>query len=391
MINDAAAKAAKPKDKKYLLTDVRGLYLEVMPNGKKYWRFRCKNPNGKRSWFTIGEYPNVSIKMARERMPDLRKRASEGRPLVDEPKPDMRFEKFALEWMNGRGASGWSESMKKQTWCALRLHVLPLIGELEVTEITPKVVSDALTKISERGRDFPVYYSKQIISRIFRFAASRGAPVYDPCTVIQNSMFIQTKRHYPTLIDPKDVGELLRRVNGIEHKVMRLAMTWVAYTFCRNGEMCRAEWNEIDMSRKEWRISPEKMKARRLHIVPLPEQMLELLDAMRSISGHCRYIFPKIKSDGSEPFVGCTLLKALRDIGYTKDVLTIHSFRSIASTILNEHGFNSDWIERQLAHGEDNRVRAAYNHAEYLKDRARMMSWYSDHLDKLRGEPINYE
>jgi integrase len=190
-------------------------------------------------------------------------------------------------------------------------------------------------------------------------------------------------KHFASLTAPPDVAALMRAVDAYPQPVVRMAMRFSALTFVRPGEVRHAEWAEIHDG--EWRIPDEKMKMKKTHIVPLARQTLELLDELRAFTGHGKYIFPSNRAPrGDRPMSENTVLAALRSMGYTKDQMTPHGFRSIAETLLNENGFNRDWIERQCAHSERNSVRAAYNYAEYLPERRRMMQWWADYLDELR-------
>jgi integrase len=174
----------------------------------------------------------------------------------------------------------------------------------------------------------------------------------------------------------------LRAIEVYENPIVKLALKMAPYVFVRPGELRHAEWSEIDLKEATWKIPAEKMKMKKVHIVPLATQVVDILNELQDITGHGRYIFPGMRSN-KEPIADMTLLAALRRLGYTKDQMTIHGFRSIASTLLNEQGYNRDWIERQLAHSEQG-VRAAYNYADYLPERRKMMQEWADYLDSLK-------
>lgn len=391
MLNASTVKAAKPSDKRYRLNDVRDLYLEVMPTGRKFWRYRYMK-NGKRSWHTIGEYPDVTLRQAREQLPELRRRVREEETLIEEPPQDTTFKTFAAAYAKNRDALPLAESTKEIMRSYLKNYILPSLGDKEITEICPQDVLAVLNGIAEQGLDRTIDPVKRQISQIFRYAAAHGAIVYDPCTVLRDAIRPKPIKHHPFIIEPTAIGEMLRKIDAIAEKRTRLAMTFLIYSMTRTGETRNAEWREIDLERNEWRLPPEKMKMNRPHIVPMSRQLAEIIEAMRPISGNGRYIFTQCEvRDMSRPMGARTIAHRLQRIGYSQDVIVPHGFRSMASTILNENGFNSDWIERQLAHVESNAVRAAYNYADYLSDRRRMLQWYADHLDGLRGGPMNLE
>ncbi|MET0049660.1 MAG: site-specific integrase, partial [Candidatus Thiodiazotropha sp.] len=193
------------------------------------------------------------------------------------------------------------------------------------------------------------------------------------------------QKHHASITDPKKIGELLRAVDGYEGSlVTRCALQLASLTFVRPGELRHAEWAEIDLDKAEWRIPAEKMKMRTVHIVPLSTQALRVLNEIEPLTGRGKYVFPGIRSN-QRPMSENTVNAALRRLGYTKEEMTGHGFRSMASTILNEQGWHRDAIERQLAHAERNSVRAAYNYAEHLPERVKMMQWWADYLDKLKA------
>jgi integrase len=222
----------------------------------------------------------------------------------------------------------------------------------------------------------------QICGQVFRYAIACEHCEYDPTQPIRGPLEPVRPGHFASVTRPADVGQLLRSVDAYPHPVVRHAMQFSALVFLRPGEVRHTEWTEIDGD--ELRIPGEKMKMKRPHIVPLARQTVELLQKMKQLTGHGKYVFPSNRSPkGDRPMSENTVLVALRSMGYEKDQMTAHGFRSMASTLLNENGFNRDWIERQLAHVEGNGVRAAYNYAEYLPERRKMMQWWADYLDGL--------
>lgn len=390
-LSDTTIRAAKPRDDKYILNDVRGLHLEIMPSGRKIWRMRY-TLNGNRSWYTIGEYPTVKVADARARLAEVRRRVKDGLPPEERPEQDVIFGALAERWAKEHDVNLSNEVSKKAVRSILRMHILPHLGRKDIRKITPPEVLSVLKKLAAVDKYGALRHTKLIISQVFKFAAAEGIVMYDPCSVLNGAISRPPVEHFASFRNPSDIKRLLEKMDTYQAKQTRLAALYLLYSMCRIGEQRFAEWSEIDWQRKEWRIPPEKMKKRRAHIVPLSDQLISILEAMRPISGHGRYIFPHANTpDGSKPMSQATIRKMLRRLGFTNDDITPHGFRSMASTVLNENGFNSDWIERQLAHVEGNKVRAAYNYADFLEDRRRMLQWYADYLDGLRGGAMDLE
>ena len=225
----------------------------------------------------------------------------------------------------------------------------------------------------------------QDTSRIFRYAIATGRAERDPAADLKGALTVPRKGHFATIVDTKEIGQLLRDVDAYSgNLVVRAALRLAPYVFVRPGELRKAEWTEFDLENAEWRIPAKRMKMRVLHIVPLSRQVLGILRDLHPYSGDGPYLFPSVRAK-SAPISDMTLLAGLRRLGYSKEQMTVHGFRSLASTLLNEQGYNKDWIERQLAHGERNSVRASYNYAEYLPERRKMMQSWADFLDSLRG------
>jgi integrase len=363
------------------MADNDGLYIEISPNGKKYWRFRS-NRDGKRSWRDLGEYPYVSLQEARE----LKNQACH--PV--EEKDDhigCPFSQAASEWIDIHERKLNNDKEKQNIRSRLKNHILPFIGDREIAELTAIDILPLMKRLSAIGKYEMCRRVKQIISQVFRYAIMSGYCQNDPTYALRGFIDAPKPGHYASLTRPSEVAVLLRAIDAYPHTIVSHAMRFSALTFCRPGEIRNAEWTEMD--KDEWRIPDVKMKMRRPHIVPLARQTLETLDEMRPLTGHCRYIFPSARTPGGDrPMSDNTIRVALRTMGYTNDQMTPHGFRHMASTLLNENGFNRDWIERQLAHVEGNSVRAAYNYAEYLPERRRMMQWWADYLDELRGSSV---
>jgi integrase len=379
-LSEVKVKSAKARDTRFQLSDYDGLYLEVMTSGKKYWRLRYVQ-NKKRNWTTIGEYPLIGLQEARERRDSLRKKLRDGLQLNSK---GTTFREVALEWADAHDKKIANEKDRIKKRNQMNNHLLPFLGDKHIHEITATEILSILQRLAERDNFEMLSRIRSITSQIFRYGVATGRCSNDPTYALRGAIIMPNKRHYPSAKKPEDVGLLMRSIDAYPHDLVRCAMQFSALTFCRPGEIRKAEWSEI--SGDEWRIPEDKMKMRRPHIVPLARQTIELLQKTQQLTGHGKYVFPSNRAPkGDRPMSDATVLVALRSMGYTKDQMVPHGFRSMASTLLNENGFNFDWIERQLAHVEGNSVRAAYNYAEYLPERRKMMQWWADYLDELRG------
>jgi integrase len=380
-LSEIRVKSAKAQERRYQIADSDGLYIEIMTSGKKYWRLRYFK-GGKRSWHTIGEYPMTSLQEARERRNELRKKLRDGLPI--ERTAGSSFREVALEWADAHDRKISCEKDRKGLRSRMDSHLIPFIGDKDIAAITPADILPILQRLAERGNFEMLARIRSITSQVFRYGVGTGRCLSDPTYALRGAIITPGKqRHFPSVKRPGEVGMLMKAIDAYPYDTVREAMRFSALTFCRPGEIRRAEWTEI--LGDEWRIPEEKMKMRRPHIIPLSRQAVAVIDKMRHSTGHGKYIFPSNRSPrGDRPMSENTVLVALRAMGYTKDQMTPHGFRSMASTLLNENGFNRDWIERQLAHVEGNSVRAAYNYAEYLPERRKMMQWWADYLDELK-------
>jgi len=386
-LSDLRIKSLKPQEKRFREPDSDGLYLEVTPTGKKHWLFRYTY-DGKRNWVKVGEYPLTSLQEAREKRNGLKK------DLLDGRKPDLSparsstptFRSVALDFLEAYKTKISSKKEKTNAQRRLEMHVFPYIGDMPIADITSVDVLQIARMLHGRGTHEIARRVVQIAGRVFRHGILHGYCKIDPTYGIQGAIPAPPAKHFASITEPRQVGGLLRAIDAYPQNVIRTAMQFSALTFARPGEIRHAEWAEVDVEKAEWRVPAEKMKMRRPHIVPLARQALDVLEAIRPTTGHGRYIFPNGRSPhGDRAMSENGVLVALRSMGYTKDQMTAHGFRSMASTLLNENGFNRDWIERQLAHVEGNSVRAAYNYADYLPERRKMMQWWADYLDELRN------
>jgi len=375
-------------NKLYKLSDGGGLYLEVTPKGQKYWRLKYRF-DGKEKRLSIGVYPSISLKDARKRKDDAKDLLNNGVDPSEFKKVSKKkesiegFEHVAREW-HIKHKPSWTESHAKKLIDRLEKDVFPWMGDRPTNEITPPELLTVLRRVESRGALDTAHRVMQTCGQVFRYAVATGRAERDPSVDLKGAIPPAKKSHLASIIEPVKIGQLLRAIDGYEgHFVTRCAMRLASYVFVRPGELRQAEWSEIDLDIAEWRIPAEKMKMRELHIVPLSKQALAILNEIKPLTGHARYVFPSIRTN-KRPMSENTVNAGLRRLGYTKEEMTGHGFRSMASTLLNEQGWHRDAIERQLAHAERDSVRAAYNYAEHLPERKKMMSFWANYLDGLK-------
>jgi integrase len=390
-LSDTAIKNAKPKDKPYKMSDARGLYILIRESGK-YFRLDYRYMD-KRKTLALGVYPDVSLADARQKRDDARKLLAkaidpsqhkiETRRAVKEA-IDNTFEKVALEWYE-RHIKIKSKKHAETVIQRLNYNVLPAIGARPIKEITAPELLDVLRKIEDRGANETAHRVKQICSMIFRYAIATGKAERDPAADLKGALAPVNPKSMAAITDPKKIGGLLRAIDGYDgHIATKCALQLAPLVFVRPGELRHAEWSEIDLENAEWKIPQAKMKMRQTHIVPLSRQAIDVFKTIQPFTGQGKYVFPSLRT-GTRPMSNNTILAALRRMGYPKDEMTGHGFRAMASTVLHEQSWPSHVIERQLAHGERNSVKAAYNHAQYLPERRKMMQAWADYLYVLKG------
>lgn len=385
-----AVKAAKGKDKKYGLPDSGGMYLQVEPTGKKYWRMNYRF-GGKQKTLALGVYPTVSLLEARGKRDVARKMLMDGVDPSEVRKVKRAtisaltknsFEIVAREWFS-KHKSTWKDKHSDRIIRRLEANVFPWLGAKLVGEITAPELLTAIRRIEGRGAVDTAHRTLANCGRIFRYAIATGRAQRNTAADLLGALPPVKAKHYASITDSKLIGALLRDLSGYQGTfVTRCALRLAPLTFVRPGELRKAEWSEIDLDKAEWRIPAERMKMEAVHIIPLSTQAVGILHEIQPLTGSGRYVFPGVRS-ASRPMSDNTVLQALRVMGYTKEQMTGHGFRHMASTLLNEQGWNRDAIERQLAHAERDGVRAAYNYAEYMPERRRMMQAWADYLDEL--------
>ncbi|MDD2770142.1 MAG: integrase arm-type DNA-binding domain-containing protein [Methylococcus sp.] len=395
-LTDTAVRLAKPGDKPIRKTDEKGLVLHIMPNGGKWWRFRYRY-EGKPKMLSLGTYPEVTLKDAREKRDEARKLLGQSIDPSDHKKAAKRtesgedsFEHIAREW-HARHMANKSENHARKVMDRLEKDVFPWIGGKAARDIAAPELLAMLRRIESRGAIELCHVTKQICGQVFRYAIATGRAERDPAADLKGALQVVKSEHFAAITEPKAIGQLLRDIEGYTgHFATQCALKLSPLVMLRPGEVRQAEWAEIDIDAAEWRIPATKMKMRDEHIIPLSKQAIEVLEAIRPLTGRGRYVFPSARTApgvrDERPMSENTVVAALRRLGYTGNDMTAHGFRSMASTRLNEsHLFHADAIERQLAHGERNQVRAAYNRAEHLPERRKMMQWWADYLDGLRA------
>lgn len=392
MLTPSAVANAKPRAKPYKLADERGMYLLVKPDGARWWRFDYRRPGtGKRNTLSLGTFPDVSLKNARTRREEARTLLADGIDPGEARKADERtkaaaadnsFAAVAAEWLGKQHMA--PATLEKARWTFEDL-TNPYIGHRPVSEIDAPEMLALLRRIESRGAIETAHRTKQRCGQVFRYAIATGRASHDPTADLRGALAAVKVTHRAAITEPAKVAELLRAIDGYTGgPIVGAALKLSPLLMVRPGELRRMEWVELDIDGAEWRIPADKMKMRELHIVPLPAQAVATLRELQPLTGRGQYVFPGARSPRM-PMSEAAINAALRRMDFNKATMTAHGFRAMASTRLNEMGWASDVIERQLAHAERNKVRAAYNRAQYLTERREMMQAWADYLDGLRA------
>jgi integrase len=391
-LTDTKVRTTKPTEKPQKLFDGGGLFLLVSPTGGKLWRFKYRF-GGSEKLLCLGTYPETSLPEARQRRDQARALLANGIDPIQTKKAQKgarnqeteTFEIIAREWY-AKFSPSWAPSHAKTTIRRLELFIFPWLGDRPIKTITAPELLIALRRIEAKGALETAHRVKQVCGQVFRYAIATGRAERDPSGDLRGAIPPASGKHMATITDPKEIAGLLRSIDDYRGSIVtRCALQLAPLVFVRPGELRQAEWSEFNLEKAEWRIPAKKMKAGVVHIVPLSRQALDILREIHPLTGHGRYVFPSPRTD-SRPMSSNAILSALRRMGYAKDEMSGHGFRSMASTLLNEHGWNRDAIERQLAHAERNSVRAAYNHAEFMPERQRMMQAWADYLQGIKSE-----
>lgn len=397
-LTDTKARNAKPIDKPYQMQDGQGLYLDVRPSGAKFWRYRYWPSPKKAGIFTIGEYPSVSLAEARREREWAREQVKQGlNPTQVREAERLRrmgehantFEAVAREWIE-QNRPHWSANYLRQVESFLIKDVFPKIGNLPIRLVTAAHLLEIIRAVEKRGAQSIAVLIRQWAGQIFRYALATLRADSDPAAALYGAIKRAPVRHNPPLAKeeiPRFLN-LMGQYGGYRGTVISLAL--MLRTFVRTVELRKAEWTEFDLDAAEWRVPADRMKMKKhmkvgeAHIVPLSRQAVELLRELHTLSGGRRFLFPNLRSPDN-CMTATTINRALERMGYLGK-FSGHGFRSTASTLLHEMGWRSELIERQLAHAERDKAKAAYNHAEYLPERREMMQAWSDWIDELAAK-----
>lgn len=393
-LNARQVDAAKPREKAYKLADGAGLYLEVVPSGSRYWRMKYRF-NGKEKRIAFGVYPAVSLAQARALRDEAKKKLAEGidpsfakkeEKLVRDVQLNNTFQAVALEW-HGTKVSRWSEGYASDIIEAFNKDIFPYIGQLPVNDIKPLVLLNVLRRMESRGATEKAKKVRQRCSEVFRYAIVTGRAEYNPAADLTSAMSGHESKHYPFLT-VEELPEFFKALAGYTGSpLVVLAARLLILTGVRTGELRGAFWSEFDLEKAVWEIPTERMKMKRPHLVPLSTQALEIVQQLKVMSGQYPLVFPG-RNDPRKTMSEASINQVFKRIGYTGKV-TGHGFRHTMSTILHEEGFNTAWIETQLAHVDKNAIRGTYNHALYLEGRREMMQWYADHINANHNSCIS--
>jgi integrase len=384
-LTDSLVRTAKPKARPYKLKDGGGLYLLVTPGDTRQWRLRYTF-GGQESMIALGTYPATSLKAARQKRAEMRTAIEAGRNPAAE-KRALRtsnantFEVVAREWLAKQPFT--PKTYAKARWTFEDL-LFPFIGTRPVAALTAPELLEVFRRLERRGKIETAHRSKQRVGQVIRYGIATGRAERDPTADLRGALAPVKVQNRAALTNPRDIAQLLRAIDGYRgHYSVEAAFRLAPLVFVRPGELRGAEWTEIDLDAAEWRIAAHRTKMRRQHIVPLANQAVTMLRDLHPLSGRGRYVFPSPRTF-TRPLSDNAITSALRRIGYTGEQMSWHGFRAMASTMLNEKGLPPDVIELQLAHEERNEVRAAYNRAQRLEERRKMMQFWADYLDELR-------
>lgn len=385
LLTDAKIRTAKPQNKPYTLNDGNGLSLLIDTNGSKGWRFRYRFA-GKPKMISFGTYGDVSLAEARTKRDEARAQVAQGINPSDARKADKvalkyslenTFEAISREWHSSKQTT-WSENYAKEVLNCLSKDVFPYLGQRPIDQIKPLELLTVLQKIEKRGALEQACKIRRRCGEVFRYAVVTGRALYNPAPDLASALNKPQANHFPFLT----ADEIPEFVTALENyqgsQLSKYATQLLMLTGVRTIELRAAEWKEFDLDNALWEIPKERMKKRRPHLVPLSTQAIDILKKLKVISGNYTLVFPG-RNDVRKPMSEATINKVIKMIGY-HGKLTGHGFRHMMSTILHEKGFDSAWIEMQLAHVDKNSIRGTYNHAQYLDGRREMLRWYADNL-----------
>ncbi|PHM28061.1 tyrosine-type recombinase/integrase [Xenorhabdus budapestensis] len=384
----------KPQNKDFKLSDGGGLYLLVKTTGSKYWRLKYRIA-GKEKLLAIGTFPLITLAEARRKRDEAKKLIAEGidpnqdkkqKKLAAQGEISNTFESIAREWYEGR-KDRWSVGYREDMMDAFEKDVFPYIGHRPIAEIKPLELLDLLSIMEKRGVTDKLKKVRQRCGEVWTYAIITGRAEYNPAPDLASAFIPHQREHYAHL-SVDELPEFLRSIDKyMGSQIVRTSLRMLILTGVRPGELRKAEWSEINLDKAVWTIPAEKMKMRRTHVVPLSEQVIDLLKQIQPISGSYQYVFPS-RTDYRKHISDMAINTMIRRIGYSGRA-TGHGFRHTMSTILHDQDFNTAWVEKQLAHVDKNSIRGTYNHAQYLDGRREMLQWYADYMEMLeRGENV---
>lgn len=387
-LTDVKVRSAKPEDKAYKLTDGEGMHLMVHPNGSKYWRLQYRF-DGKQKTLALGVYPEITLSEARQRRDEAKRQIATGTDPSEQKKVDKQlrqalvdntFKAIALEWHEYKRPN-WSKGYAEDLMEAFENDIFPDIGKRPVAEIKPLEMLTSLRKLEKRGVLDKLRKIRQACNQVFRYAIVTGRAENNPASELASALPPPKATHYPHLL-PDELPDFLRALSTYSgSKITQLATRILMLTGVRTIELRQAEWKEFDFEKGLWEVPKERMKMRRPHLVPLSDQVIDALQQLYAVTGRYNLVFPG-RNDITKPMSEASINQVLKRIGYHGKA-TGHGFRHTMSTILHEQGYNTAWIELQLAHVDKNTIRGTYNHAQYLEQRRGMLQWYGDFIDGL--------
>jgi len=389
-LTDIAIRRAKPEAKAYKMADSGGLYIEVRPTGSKLWRYRYRI-SGKENVYALGEYPRVSLSDARIARDEARGLVKQGihpahvrqaEKLQNITAGGNTFQVIAAEYAEQKSRT-WSPRYANQFDRAMKANVYPYIGKLPIKQVTSQHILEIMRRMDKSGAPTYAILIRQWCSAVFRFAASTMRADTDPAAALKGAVERPEVTHARAL-SPAEISEYLEKLKKFGgNRTTAIALELLLLTFVRTAEIRRAEWSEFDLDGGLWKIPGGKMKKRRIHVVPLSTQALERIQELKVITGGGQWLFPNTRRP-RDVMSATTINRALEYMGYATGQVTGHDFRATASTRLYEMGYPEAHIETQLAHAKKNKTAAAYNHAQYLPERTRMMQDWSDYVYSLR-------
>lgn len=385
-------KLSAPPNRTAQLSDGGGLVLQADKNGK-HWRFRYYRPHDKkRDEMRLGSYPETSLKEARIKREELRRLIAQGIDPKQHKHSETQaaetaytFEAIARKWHAAQAAKPdkWKPDHARRVIRSLELHIFPGIGSRPIGEIMPLEILELLQRLEAQGKNDTAHKVYDVVNQAFRYAVRLRLCLFNPAAELRDELANTSQNHYRTITNPDEIGKLLKALDSYTGNPQTRALLRLApYVFARPSELRLLRWAEIDTIAQQYRKDGSDMKNGIAHVVPLSRQAMAIINELKPITGHREFVFTNQST--KKPLSEGAARKALERLGFL-DRITPHGFRHMASTRLNELGFNPEWIERQLAHKDPNTIRAAYNHAEYLEQRRQMMQYWADHLDTLKN------